>query len=74
MYGGPQNLNKLFTIWPFTESLLTLENVIKETREVAEENTGEPREGEVFPNDTKSRNKRKKKTDKFENIKLKTYM
>lgn len=49
---------KIFMTWPFTESMLTPGNVTKETRQVSEENTGEPRKGEIFPNDSKSRSKR----------------
>lgn len=45
---------------PLQKNVLTPENVTKKTREVSEENTGEPREGEVFPNDSKSRSKRGK--------------
>lgn len=52
---------KIFTNGsPLQKNVLTPENVTKETREILEENTGEPREGEVFPNDSKSRSKREK--------------
>lgn len=40
--------------------MLTPGNVTKETRQVSEENTGEPKKGEIFPNDSKSRIKREK--------------
>ena len=41
----------------YRKSLLTPENVAKEIRAVPEENNDEPKEGEIFPNDTKSRSK-----------------
>lgn len=60
VHGGPQNLKCLWYDPFFTESMLTPENVTQETTEVSEENTVEPRKGEIFPNDSKSRSKREK--------------
>lgn len=59
MYGSPQNL-KYLQYSPLQKSLLTPENVTKEMRKRLGENTGEPREKEIFPNDSKSRSKKRK--------------
>lgn len=58
---------------PLQKNILTPENVTKETRKISEENTGEPKGGEVLPNDSNPE-ARWRKTDKFDDRQLKPYL